>query len=90
MERWDISLHNVGTRTGLRVNGSSINKNININNKYTYNQMLQVNQMKQLVLLLVQLAAINTGVSNGQIYRSKQRDKMKFSKFTMYLRRLSK
>ena len=27
MEMWDISLHNVGTRTGLRVNGSSINKN---------------------------------------------------------------
>ena len=70
MERWDISLHNVGTMKGLRVNGSSINKNKNKNKNLTYKQMLQVNLTKQLVLLPVQRAEIKTEVSDGKIYRS--------------------
>ena len=69
MERWDISLHNVGTMKGLRVNGSSINKNKNKNNKHTYNHTMQLNQMKQLVLLPVQQSAIQIVVSDGRIYR---------------------
>ena len=94
---------NVGTKTSLGVNGSSIkkkkrkrkNKNKNKNkeknkkNKHTYNQTLQVNQMKQLVLLPLQWSAINTRVSDGQIYRPKQRKKIKFPTFTMDLCRLS-
>ena len=87
MERWDISIHNIGTSTGLRVNGSSINKSKK--NKHMCNQTMQINQMKQLVLLPVQRVAIKTGVSDGRIYRSKRREKMKFPTFTMYLRRLS-
>ena len=55
VERWGTSLHNVGKRTGLNMNGSSINKNKNKNkkNKHTYKQTLQLKQMKRLVLLRV-------------------------------------
>ena len=48
VERWETSLHNVDTRTGLKVNGSSINKDKN--NKHTYKKTLQD---KRLVLLWV-------------------------------------
>ena len=54
------------------------------NNKQTP----QVNQTKQIVLLLVQRAAIKTGASDEKIYRSKRREKMKFPTFTMDLGRL--
>ena len=89
MEEWDISLRNIDTRTGLRMNGSSINKKKRKNNRHTYKQMIQVNRKKQLVLLPVQQAALKTGVSDGRMYRSKRREKMKFPTFTMNLRRLS-
>ena len=71
MERCDISLHNVGTITGLRMNGSSINKKKNKNkkNRQMYKQKIQVNQNKHLVLLPVQRAAIEIGLSDGRIYR---------------------
>ena len=40
VERWDMILHNFGTRTGLKLNGSSIKKNKR--NKHTYKPNLQV------------------------------------------------
>ena len=87
VERWDMILHNFGTRTGLKLNGSSIKKNKR--NKHTYNLMLQVKLMKLIVLFRLQQAAIKTGVSYGRINILKRRDKMKFPTFTMDLRRLS-
>ena len=60
----------------------------NLKNNHTYKQTIKVNQMKNLVLLPVKKAAIETGVLDGQIYRSKRREKIKFPTFTMNLRML--
>ena len=46
VEKWDISLHNLGTRTGLRMNGSSININNKEkkNDRHMYRHKIQVNK----------------------------------------------
>ena len=65
MERGDTSLHNADKRTGLRVNGSSINKNKNKKINHTYNQVIKVNNVKHpvlppvLLLLIVQEGALD-------------------------------
>ena len=84
---WDISLHNVGTQTGLIMHGSSINKSEK-KKKNKYKQTIQVNKKKQIVLLPVQQVTINTGVLDGKIYRYKRCEKMKFPMFTMDFCRL--